>query len=320
MSKHKEIFASAFAALIVTAFLLTGFVNAQATLPIVRVKSDGTIEPSSVAIQRNGNTYIFTGDVYAQTISIAKEGIVIDGAGYTLIGPYDGSPTKWIIGEGPNQEPTNETFSMGIDTVTNTISGLTIKNLNIKNFSIGMYLWTPNNMVTGNAITYGIVGILLSGNDNNITGNYIADNKNGVYFGSNQPGNIPTGVILSDNCFINNLMQLSGCVCEEFNTTEEIHTWDNGRRGNFWSDYNGTDANGDGLGDTPYEIDLLNVDRYPLMQMSAVPPKPTATASSQLSWLTPETWMYILILAAAIVVAVVVATAVLLRKRKQPQT
>jgi len=43
------------------------------------------------------------------------------------------------------------------------------------------------------------------------------------------------------------------------------NVWDNSVEGNFWSDYNGTDANQDGIGDTPYIIDENNTDHYPLM-------------------------------------------------------
>src|SRR5437867_3857194 len=39
--------------------------------------------------------------------------------------------------------------------------------------------------------------------------------------------------------------------------------WDNGTAGNFWSDYTGTDANGDGFGDTPYVIDADSQDNHP---------------------------------------------------------
>ncbi len=43
--------------------------------------------------------------------------------------------------------------------------------------------------------------------------------------------------------------------------------WDNGypAGGNYWSNYNGTDENHDGIGDTPFVIDANNRDRYPLM-------------------------------------------------------
>jgi nitrous oxidase accessory protein NosD len=109
--------------------------------------------------------------------------------------------------------------------------------------------------------------------------------------------------VLSGNQFENNIQQLSGCVCVDFNVTETKHTWDNGSRGNYWSDYNGTDADSDGIGDTPYVIDVLNEDRYPLMQSTANPP--TATLNIQA------------IIAAVALSAIVAVVAVLVFKRKK---
>ena len=48
-------------------------------------------------------------------------------------------------------------------------------------------------------------------------------------------------------------------------TSKSRILWDNGSEGNYWNDYQGKDANGDGIGDTPHIIDDNNVDRYPLM-------------------------------------------------------
>jgi parallel beta-helix repeat protein len=41
--------------------------------------------------------------------------------------------------------------------------------------------------------------------------------------------------------------------------------WDFRWEGNYWSSYTGSDADGDGIGDTPYFLDDLNQDNYPLM-------------------------------------------------------
>ena len=44
------------------------------------------------------------------------------------------------------------------------------------------------------------------------------------------------------------------------------NTWDSGTEGNYWDDYIGEDNNGDGIGDTPYNISGgSNQDLYPLM-------------------------------------------------------
>ena len=52
-----------------------------------------------------------------------------------------------------------------------------------------------------------------------------------------------------------------------FIPTYGFNNWDNGAEGNYWSDYNGTDSDGNGIGDTPYTINFNNVDRYPLINM-----------------------------------------------------
>lgn len=52
--------------------------------------------------------------------------------------------------------------------------------------------------------------------------------------------------------------------------------WDNGTEGNFWSDYSGTDADCDGIGDAPYNISGQASDNHPLMEpLGELPPVTT---------------------------------------------
>ena len=235
------------------------------------INADGTVTPSNAPIQHFDNVYRLTDNVYG-TIKIMKNDIVLNGGGHTLSGPYNGSQTNvWVVGDGPSQSPDLiAQYIIGVDFSGHNVNGIIIQNINVRNFSIGMYVWTTNNTVTSCKIYDSIVGILLSGENNTIANNFIENNKQGLFMGFNNEGNttIPPDIVINHNDFENNDIQLNGCNCKSLNTTETPHHWDDGKEGNYWSDYNGTDTNHDGIGDIPYVVDALNIDRYPLMTSS----------------------------------------------------
>jgi hypothetical protein len=290
---------------------------AQTTIQTVRILADGTVDPASAPIQRFGDRYVLTSNING-VIIVERENIELDGAGYTLQGTYNGTRAEgWMIGQGPPQESDNTSlWTIGIDLYAATKpNNVTVKNVNIEGFYVGMYIYTKNNRVEGNSVNGNIIGVLLSGDSNTLDGNYIANNDEGLFLGINNPGDLPIEIVLTRNSFVDNKVQLSGCTCEEYNISEPVHAWDNGSIGNFWSDYNGTDKNGDGIGDSPYFIDLLNLDRYPLIQAYSTPAlKPTTTSSPNRDFVAPIGEIGITIAVGATVIA---AVAVLLRKRKR---
>jgi hypothetical protein len=68
---------------------------------------------------------------------------------------------------------------------------------------------------------------------------------------------------------------------------------------NYWSDYNGTDADGDGVGDTPYVVYESVNDLYPLIkplnitstidQLLVIASTPSSTPSISAATLSPST-------------------------------
>ncbi len=300
------VLAAVFLVLALSPTVLVKPASAQESFSTVFILADGSVSPSTSLITQNGYTYTLTDDLYARII-IQKSNIVLDGAGYTLRGPYNGTATNnWIVGNGPNQDP-NGTFTdyiIGVDFGGKNIEGITVENLNIKNFSIGMYVWTKNNTVTRNNFSDNIVGILVSGSNQTITKNYIANNQRGLFFGFNNKltTSVPTDIEVNHNDFQNNVVQLNGCGCDSINGSEPPHNWDDGKEGNFWSNYNGIDSNNDGVGDAPYVVDALNQDRYPLLQSPVKLPFPSAKMPFEA-------------IALAVLVVVVLITALLIYRR-----
>lgn len=100
-------------------------------------------------------------------------------------------------------------------------------------------------------------------------GNYIADEgyapdgwdyNSGVIF-CNEYGSIGTNNTFYHNMFVNNSVNVK--FYNNFSISGNF--WDKGVQGNYWSDYDGSDTNNDGVGDTPYVINSRNIDSYPLI-------------------------------------------------------
>jgi nitrous oxidase accessory protein len=128
-----------------------------------------------------------------------------------------------------------------------------------------------NNLTLNNAIEIGSSNNIILGNKLLNSALLINSGSDNVLFANQVEGGGGAGVAdnsrISNNTFYHNNF---------INNDAQIPTgrggyrakFDNGREGNYWSDYNGTDADLDGIGDTPYVIDYgghIWKDNYPLM-------------------------------------------------------
>ena len=144
----------------------------------------------------------------------------------------------------------------------NTISKNIVKN---NYYGIGLH-WTVsgpgpckfNNIINNRILNNNQRGIHMSlyHEQNKIIGNTIAYNQK-------------YGIKVCCRCN-NNIIYHNNFQANVQNAKDEYtNVWDNNypSGGNYWSDYNGTDANGDGIGDTPYNIPGgENKDNFPLIQ------------------------------------------------------
>jgi len=182
--------------------------------------------------------------------------------------------------------------------------------------SIGIALFNcSSNVIVGNNITGFIDQAILSVyscSNNTIYGNYMANNGFAIAL---QEGAV-------DYTFYGNIVAADSCKVL-LNDGVEGTSWNNGTIGNYWGDYNGTDSNGDGIGDAPYTVNgfkwdnvtaglvssVSGQDNYPLMepydiehetiQRPTPSPSPSPSFSEQptptptaLDVSQPELWPY----------------------------
>jgi len=168
----------------------------------------------------------------------------------------------------------DEYYVVGLDADEVTFTGFTVKNgnfavhlnhrncvveeCNIWNNTCGIvFEWGPLNKIRKNIIWNNTCGIAFtdSSHFNLIKQNTISNNDLGVYIEHSR------NLSIYHNIFLSNTVQVE--IGEGGNNSD----WDDGypSGGNYWSDYNGTDTNQDGIGDVSYTINENNVDNYPLM-------------------------------------------------------
>lgn len=90
--------------------------------------------------------------------------------------------------------------------------------------------------------------------DNTIYGNTIAESYYGLSIG-----------LVNDNIFHHNNLRDNTDQMYTVLSLIPFNSWNNSIDGNYWSDYNGPDLDHDGKGDSPYILDLNNIDHHPLM-------------------------------------------------------
>ena len=150
----------------------------------------------------------------------------------------------------------------------------------VTGFNMGILLdWSVLNEIRENELKGGKYGMWLNScRQNTITGNIFQANTTNMMLGPYlSSGDRPEANIIYDNLF----GTVEGFVNVGFEgSSYKPNTWNTDKSagpnvvggpylgGNFWADYEGSDENGDGLGDTPYAIVYDNADQLPLVMQT----------------------------------------------------
>jgi parallel beta-helix repeat protein len=209
-----------------------------------------------------------------------------------------------------NSTITNNTFSnnlVGVN-LNEAYNNIITENVLINNENgVSLQAQSSNNSITENMIHGNKWGIFIDNSaENSITRNSIINSQRGVF---TQTAN---SNVIHHNNFINNTEGWNDIALTPFTFKPiSVNVWDDGCEGNYWSDHNGIDQDGDGIGDIPHELYENNIDNYPLMNPVTIPELPSKKEPA-----TPaeEPFPTALVIAFVIVVAIVVLGLVYFKK------
>ena len=182
----------------------------------------------------------------------------------------------------------------------NTVSGNRISDL--EDGMGALMLWkSSNNAISRNILFGGNPMLMIDCSSNILSENFVVDSDYGIVVGLSSNNKIYS------NYFINVAEWIMDTDASEGAPSE--NSWDDGDKGNYWSNYGGADADGDGIGDSPCVLYGNNQDNYPLMAYPPVSTNPAADSpdnTSSDSTLPTEAICGIVAAVVVILVAVVV--------------
>jgi len=222
-------------------------VKAQST---IYIRADGSVEGTDL-IQRNNNTYTFLNNI-SGSIVISKNFITLDGSGFTLKGS-GAYPQKGI----------NLSHRKNV----------TVKNLVIMNYSTGIFCkpgsdTRTNITILGNYILNCDIGIDFVGSSNNLI-------KYNTF--KNNTNDISISYVIGNNLITQNSID---SFVQVWMSDQPIIDM------NYWTDYNGTDSDGDGIGDSAYFYHDILQDSHPLIEPVPVIPEFPSWAPMLLTLIT----------------------------------
>jgi parallel beta-helix repeat protein len=172
----KKIVLLSFVFLLFSTAVVIGFVRQVAAQETIYIRSDGSVDPPTAPIQREGDLYTLTGNIISDVsgIVIERDNMTLNGADYRIQG-------------------TEQAYDYHFDYKGIDISGksnITIKNTSIKGFSFGINIdVSSHNTLFGNNIT------------NNRYGIFFSDSVHNVVFGNNVRENEYYGIRLSNSSY-----------------------------------------------------------------------------------------------------------------------
>jgi parallel beta-helix repeat protein len=157
--------------------------------PTIYIKADGSIDPPTAPIERNGNLYLLTGDIFNKTICVLKDNIVIDGDGHTIRGkqpdPGPGAPYAFELRYRNNVSIMNtKTSNFLHGTYVLQCNSILLVNITAINDHSGIGVYGSSNCKLVNNTIYGIgtdIGLdLTSSHDSFVINNTVMNHFYGI--------------------------------------------------------------------------------------------------------------------------------------------